>query len=291
MLDSSNNQSIWNPSFFEQGGLFDLFRPWSDWILRHSEAFPTLDELNVLMRQSRVAPVLSGGGFPLKCVKQQRIGRATRELLGWRADYQLRIFFSGEVPTRPNNWHDFFNAWSWIHFPKTKAAINQRHFTSAEEQLSFPWRRAGGNRNREQDFLTLFDEGGLLVVTSDDELWEAIKMRSWKELFCEQKERLCTRAAFLPVGHALYECALEKHPRLHASAVRVELDVSKLKTSSGELNLRELAGIDEAAALVLSQRSELRSPDDLHAFPIWGLPGWHPRAGQNEFVADPTYFR
>lgn len=157
--------------------------------------------------------------------------------------------------------------------------------------MAFPWRRCGGNRNREQDFLTLFDEGGLLVVTSDDALWNAIQSRRWAEIFCDQKTSLHERAAFLPVGHALHECALAKHPRIHASAVRVDFDISNLKKDGGEIDLRELACIDEAAALVLSRRSVLRSPDDLHALPIWGLPGWHPRAGQKEFVADTTYFR
>ena len=291
MLESSNHQSIWNPFFFEQGGLFELFHPWSDWIVRHSEAFPSLSDLNELIGRSCVAPVVSGGGFPLKCVKQQRIGRAQRDQLGWLADYQLRIFFAGEVPTRSNNWHDFFNAWSWIHFPKTKAAINFRHFQCAEESLNFPWRRSGGNRNREQDLLTLFDEGGIIVVTSNDEIWELIKERRWQELFITRKKDLKENSVFLPIGHALYECALEKHPRLHASAVRVNIDSHKVRGSNGELNLKGLALADELAALVLSSRSLLKTPDDLHALPIWGLPGWHPQAGVEKFIADSSYFR
>lgn len=291
MLESFNHQSNWNPVFFEQGGLFELFKPWSDWFLRHFDAFPGLDEINTLMNEGRVAPVLSGGGFPVKCVKQQRIGRAQRDQLGWKAEYQLRIFLSGEVPTRANNWHDFFNAWSWIHLPKTKAAINARHFACAEETYPFPWRRTGGNRNREQDFLTLFDEGGMIVVTENDTLWDMIQNRKWVELFHDMRDELKRDAYFLPVGHALYECALENHPRLHASAVRIKMCANDFISPAGSLSLEALSRADELAALLLSNRSSLQSPEDLHALPIWGLPDWHPRSGDKDFVSDPSYFR
>jgi hypothetical protein len=89
----------------------------------------------------------------------------------------------------------------------------------------------------------------------------------------------------------LYECALARHPRIHASAVRVNMDISGLRNARGEIDLRLLAKIDEVAALALSQRSCYRTPEDLRALPIWGLPGWHPRAGLEEFITDTTYFR
>ncbi|MEY4064584.1 MAG: hypothetical protein RIR26_792 [Pseudomonadota bacterium] len=291
MLESSTHQSIWNPCFFEQGGLFELFLPWAEWILRYSEAFPPLSAINALMASSPVAPVRSGGGFPVQCVRQQRLGRSQRGELGWWGDYQLRIFFSGEVPTRPAHWHDFFNAWTWVHFPKVKAALNLRHFQCNEESQPFPWRRMSGNRNREQDFLTLFDEGGLIVVTDDDSLWQSICERDWREFFQNRRSSLGRDIAFYPVGHALYECALHGHPSIHASAIRVKMKPAPFVLGAGEFNLENLARIDEQAALVLSQRTLLRSPDDLHALPIWGLPGWHARAADPEFLSDSTYFR
>ncbi|MBL8391935.1 MAG: DUF3025 domain-containing protein, partial [Candidatus Accumulibacter sp.] len=36
-------------------------------------------------------------------------------------DYETRIWLTGEVATRPDNWHDFFNALVWFAFPNTKA--------------------------------------------------------------------------------------------------------------------------------------------------------------------------
>lgn len=292
MLRSSEIQCNWNPRFFEQGGLFEVFKDWQDWFLLHPDAFPDLDALTQLAHQNPRAPVLSGGGFPVRFIRQQRLQRQNRASLDWRSNYQLRIFLSGEVPSRPNNWHDFFNAWTWIYLPKVKATINWRHFQCIEESSGFPWRLEGGNRNREQDMLTLFDEGGMLVVTDNDELWDLIVRRQWKQIFCERFDELESKVNFVPVGHALFECALQGHPRLHASCVRVRCPSTLKAGASNPVELsRFWQRVDECAALEINRRAHLRSPDDLHALPIWGIPGWHPRAGEPAFVADSSYFR
>jgi len=291
MFGASEEQSNWNPRFFEQGGLFDVFRPWESWFLRYTSAFPELDALSLVADERAVAPVLSGGGFPVRFVRQQRIMRSQKSELGWRANYQLRIFLSGEVPTRPNNWHDFFNAWSWILLPQVKAAINARHFHCIEESSDFPWKLEGGNRNREQDMLTLFDEGGLLVVTEDDELWTLICERQWTALFLDNYQRLQNDVWFVPVGHALFECALKGHPKLHASCIRVRANARRLHRVGAEGVRNALAIVDEHAALEIKRRAQLHSPDDLHALPIWGIPGWHPRAGDASFLSDTSHFR
>jgi len=41
-----------------------------------------------------------------------------------RPYYELHIAQTGEVETRPGNWHDLFNALAWVAFPRRKAAIN-----------------------------------------------------------------------------------------------------------------------------------------------------------------------
>ncbi|MEN9825263.1 MAG: hypothetical protein RI953_1008 [Pseudomonadota bacterium] len=291
MFATSEDHSNWNPRFFEQGGLFDVFKPWRRLFLHHVSAFPALEELSRIARCDAVSNVYSGGGFPVSFVRQQRIMRNRRAELGWRANYQLRIFLSGEVPTRPDNWHDFFNAWTWIYLPRLKAAINARHFHCMDENSEFPWRMSGGNRNREQDMLTVFDEGGLVVVTDDDDIWKMISHRQWRELFLENGPNLHQRACFIPVGHALFECALIGHPRLHASCIRVRSNIKRFSFANETATRRSLAAIDELAALEIARRELLMTPDDLHALPIWGIPGWHSRAGEEKFIADTAYFR
>ncbi|MEY2986750.1 MAG: hypothetical protein RJB13_271 [Pseudomonadota bacterium] len=291
MLNSPCKQSSWNHLFFEQGGLFDLFQPWSQWILQHDEAFPSLEELTALLLSLSERPILSGGGFQLKFVRQQRAGRGTRRDLGWRADYQMRIFLSGEVPTRPANWHDFFNAWSWIFFPRSKAALNLRHFMCADELYEFPWRRAAMNRNAEQDFLTLFDEGGLVVVCDDDDLWKLIQERRWVELFLENRQRLLEEVAFLPLGHALFDCALAGNPKIHASVIRVKASLHGLKKRQALSKSEELTMVDELLAHELNRRSVYKDTNSLYALPIWGIPGWSRDSERPEFFFDKNYFR
>ena len=82
-----------------------------------SAGFPRHDELNALAHSS----VVSGGGAPIRFVPPASAPGARRP------QYEVRIFETGEVQTRPDNWHDLFNALVWLAFPKTKAVLNRHH--------------------------------------------------------------------------------------------------------------------------------------------------------------------
>jgi hypothetical protein len=68
--------------------------------------------------------------------------------------YARRIVDTGCVPTRPGNWHDFLNALVWAAFPRAKRTLTVRLAALADA-------RAGGNRGRDEDLLSLWDEGGV----------------------------------------------------------------------------------------------------------------------------------
>ena len=72
--------------------------------------------------------------------------------------YEVHLFETGHVQTRPDNKHDLFNALAWLAFPKTKARINAMHAAEIP--------REGGKRGRLRDMLTIFDEGGAIVSGS-----------------------------------------------------------------------------------------------------------------------------
>ena len=40
--------------------------------------------------------------------------------------YAQRIASHGLIVTRPDNWHDAFNALTWVLFPRTKLALTER---------------------------------------------------------------------------------------------------------------------------------------------------------------------
>src|SRR5690606_22316861 len=111
---------------------------------------------------------------------------------------------TGEVETRPENWHDLFNALVWIAFPRAKAAINAQHAALLEERGDAEAR----HRGPERDALTLFDEGGVVVATCAPQLMRLVRDFEWKALFWERREALVATTRFLAFGHACYEQAL-----------------------------------------------------------------------------------
>jgi hypothetical protein len=111
-----------------------------------------------------------------------------------RRYYELHIAETGEVETRPGNWHDLFNALVWIMFPRAKATINAQHAAILEE---------GGeaeakHRSPARDALTVFDEGGVIVAAGDPALTQLIVDFEWKELFWRRRAELEARCASSP---------------------------------------------------------------------------------------------
>ncbi len=124
-----------------------------------------------------------------------------------RRYYEERIAATGEIETREQNWHDLFNALAWISFPLAKAAINAQHAAILEERGEAETRR----RSPERDALTLFDEGGVLVASTDPSLQRLIVDFRWKELFWERRAELEANVRFIPFGHSLFEKMLDPH--------------------------------------------------------------------------------
>ena len=77
--------------------------------------------------------------------------------------YEVGVYETGRVSTRPEALHDWFNALAWLAFPITKARINSLHARELP-------RESKGRRGPLRDLLTIFDEGGAIVVCRDEEL-------------------------------------------------------------------------------------------------------------------------
>jgi hypothetical protein len=179
----------------------------------------------------------------------------------------MRIFDSGCVATRPDNLHDWFNALVWLAFPRTKARLNALHAAAIP--------REGGRRGRLRDMLTIFDEGGALVVSDDEELTCLVREMRWRELFWEQRERLPLAMRFVVLGHAVLEQALRPWPGITCKAIFV---------SPGR-------SLDEQAAAWLGACGPQATPKHLAPLPVFGYPGWLPASGNGDFYSDTRYFR
>ena len=177
------------------------------------------------------------------------------------AYYEVRVFETGNVETRPGNLHDWFNALAWLAFPRTKARLNALHAAEIP--------REGGRRGRLRDMLTIFDEGGAIVLCQDLELVSLLKDFSWKALFWERRQRVRASMRILVIGHAVLEQALDPRPGITCKAVFV---------SDGDP--------DGAAADLLQH---IPSPKELAPLPVFGYPGWLPQ--DEDFYSDIRYFR
>jgi len=174
--------------------------------------------------------------------------------------YEVHLFETGQVQTRPDNRHDLFNALAWLAFPRTKARINAMHAAEIPKE--------GGRRGRLRDMLTIFDEGGTIVVCSG-EIERLVREARWRELFVERQRDF----RIVVVGHAVLEQALDPHPGITCKVIFA--DASR--------------DLDAQAAHWLTTTS--KTPRDLPPLPVFGYPGWFPGSGQPAFYSDERYFR
>lgn len=207
-------------------------------------------------------------GVPLNFVPPR--DRTDRE----RRYYELRIAESGEVETRVENWHDLFNALVWITFPRSKAMINAQHAAILEEGGEAEARHRGPAR----DALTVFDEGGVIVATSDRSIRQLIVDFEWKELFWRRRDALEAGARFFAFGHALYEKGLDPYLGMVAKTVFVDF-------------IADTAAADRLLAAHFSDRSRFPSPKAMAPMPVLGIPGWHPHTSSEAFYDDAKHFR
>jgi hypothetical protein len=188
-------------------------------------------------------------------------GRAVRFVPPSSVDryYEIGVFETGQVATREDNLHDWFNALAWLAFPRTKARINALH---AEEMP-----RENGNRGRRRDLLTIFDEGGA-IVTGGAAVEALVRAARWRELFVERHAEF----RIVVLGHAILEQALEPRPSITCKVVFAD--------AGGDLDAQATATI-----------SSLATPKDIPPLPVFGYPGWLPESGQPGFYDDTRFFR
>jgi DUF3025 family protein len=196
-------------------------------------------------------------------------GRPVRFVPPGSADayYEVHLYETGRVQTRPDNLHDLFNALAWLAFPRTKALINALH---AEE---IP--REGARRGRRRDLLTLLDEGGAIVQCDVPELIALVRGFRWKELFWKERAHVQQGMRFRVLGHATLEQALKPRPGIACKAIFVP--------SGGQA--------DAAAHAWLAALEADATPRALAPLPVFGYPGWLPDNRRPEFYEDQRYFR
>ncbi|MCG9106676.1 DUF3025 domain-containing protein [Laribacter hongkongensis] len=194
--------------------------------------------------------------------------------------YECHIAATGEVPTRPHNWHDWFNALAWLVWPRLKGALNRRHLWAMQAQGEVrrgPWR----------DAATLLDESGLIVAASDPLWLDALDHMRWTGLLCGEARRHWGRSIeVLPVGHALLEQLLTPFARITGKAWLVQVPARYFDWPLPERR----DWLDRQLAARLDDGQVLARPACLAPLPVLGVPGWWPANESEAFYADPGVF-
>jgi hypothetical protein len=197
---------IWNPALLTKSPLFEpfsaLYEPWcarSHW--------PTLEEYTALFERQRkercprVAPLSFAPAEPKR-------SRARRDSpLDLANLYDGRIALKAEVPCLSESYHDLFNVLMWSAFPRAKRALHGRQYRALRGWLAEGASRLPNRRTREQDALTVFDEGGSVLVVEQEAHWRS----------CAEPTSLDSTQ---PVHWYLFGHALMEHVAYGREAVR-----------------------------------------------------------------------
>ena len=148
--------------------------------------------------------------------------------------YESFIAKTGNIPTR-DNLHDLFNGSIWLTFPKTKALLNYYHMLEIAAQ------GIGERRGRVRDTITVFDENGAILVTSDRGIGEGLKAFDWQASLVASRAQWDNpaqtnshaKAAVYIFGHALLEQLIQPRKPLcaHSLVIYVTQDFFVLPLS------------------------------------------------------------
>jgi Protein of unknown function (DUF3025) len=230
------------------------YLPWAT-----SEHWPMVDDLNQTCVNFQHAYTQK----PLVFVTQ------TADLLVDGLHYEQRIFQTGKIATRENNWHDLFNAMMWLRYPEIKSALNARQWRDSQNH---------GSRTRTlgQCAMTLFDEAGA-IVSMPDVMLDCWKQHDWQALFIQHAEKWRSGQAKVAVfGHALLDHALVTETLLVAKCIVV--DEKYFSSSSKSL------------ADQIESENKLLANKELRTLPLCGIPGWHSAADSSEFIKTAACF-
>jgi len=259
----------WNSGFLETSPIFDSIR---DVALTFTQCmkWPTLEQFASEFSKRDI-----------KSFNNQSVQPVTQGYTPEKFDdyYESRIYLKGELQTRLENWHDFFNAMSWLQFPKIKSVLNKLHFDTSQQ------REEGSNRSPLENAIALFDECGAIIVVDDEKYLELIRNHQWKEIFWDNKESWGKHIQCYVFGHAMHEKALTPYIGMTTHSILLKKDESFFKQDY-KIQLSEL---DNQISEIWIQNI-IQTTKALQPVPILGIPGNYQKQ-TDDFYNNTQYFR
>lgn len=215
--------------------------------------------------------------------------------------YEQFIGTTGKIPTR-DNLHDLFNGSIWLTFPKTKALLNYHHMLeimadSDSNSNSQSNQDKKSQRGRVRDTITVFDENGAVLVTSDPSIGKALIDFDWQNSLVKPREswdkpdahNKDAKAAVYIFGHALLEQLICPRKPLCAHSVVINVAPDFFRLSTAE-RIRYLDNkLSDYMDDLLSQ--DTVTPRQLAPLPILGVPHFWSDNSEVGFYEDSFVFR
>ena len=152
-----------HPSFFADSPWLWPYAPALRRFAQH-ESWPTFEELEELLAVSAQRASQTTLKLALSPPKKKKKRTRRNEPIALQTLYDVRIAELAQLPTRKADWHDLFNVLAFVAWPRAKRALHARQARLLRERLPDPIIRLPGERTREQDVLTMFDEGGVVLA-------------------------------------------------------------------------------------------------------------------------------
>ncbi len=230
--------------------------------------------------------------------------------------YEHFIATTGSIPTR-DNLHDLFNGSIWLTFPKTKAVLNYYHMLEMSKHPDSKSASRGrvrdmtavcayscnmsASRGRVRDTITVFDENGAILVTSNASIGKALIDFDWrgslvaprdcwddpKQIHSDTNKN--AQAAVYIFGHALLEQLVAPRKPLCAHSVVINVSQDFFALSTPE----RIACLDEALSAHMTRllAQDDITPRHLSPLPILGVPHFWADNADPTFYEDRFVFR
>ena len=260
----------WTTEFADQGCFNDInhVAAFDDWV-----QWPSCAALDSLLPYE----VENNNGKTIRFVEQA----ASKDYNA--VEYETFIYETGQVPTRKESWHDVFGAIVWSLYPRTKALINELHYLDIKSSDS-------QERSKQRNALTLFDECGVVLVTKNQTLLDALKSHDWKKAFVEMKAQWQSAegdgVAAYQFGHANYEMLTKPFIGLTGKWLVIDSSAEILGLPKNV----QYRLLDERLAAKIKSGA-LKDNSELSPLPLLGVPTWYDGNEAADFYDNTDYFR
>ncbi len=211
--------------------------------------------------------------------KLPRFVAQDRELVTSCGGYEEHVSQLSAVPTRPRNWHDFFNMVVWAHFPKLRWALNALHV----DPNAGPKDPRNG-RAPAQNLAATLDEAGMLVTSTSARLLAELRALRFKRAFWDMRAELLETTQFWLVGHGMLESLLTPHTALAARSLLLHVPSHPTAEKADAFRW-------ELDALVAAQVQTWRTTRPvLDIVPLLAIPGYWDNDSA-DFYDDPANIR